>query len=124
MMPLMKKGSWLYVYNQDFRCKMLRIPLGGYLVVRDDVYHGGFCGLVGNVRMQIPLIPKQYISNFCYLQHASNKVGKEKGFFYPKAVDYGKSVHVFLKDVTNKLTAQKNELETYYPVMDKLYSGS
>ena len=67
------------------------------------------------------MIPKQYIDNFHYLQHASNKVGKEKGFFDPKAVDYGESVHVFLEDVTNKLTAQKNELETYYSDMDKLY---
>ena len=95
MIPLMKEGSWLYVYDQEFRCKMLRIPLGAYLVVRNDVYHGGFCGTPGKVRMQITLIPKQYIDNFRYLQHASKKFGEEKGFFDPKAVDYSESVYIF-----------------------------
>ena len=67
MIPIMKEGSWLYVYDQDFECKMLRIPLGGYLVLWDNLYHGGFCGSPGNVSIQITLIPKPDIGKFCYL---------------------------------------------------------
>ena len=69
----MKEGSWLYVYDLDFRWKMLRIPLGGYLVLRDDLYHGGFCGSAGNVRIQITLIPEDDINEFCYLRVANNE---------------------------------------------------
>ena len=84
MIPIMKEGSWLYVYDQKFDYKLLRIPLGGYLVIRDDLYHGGFCGSVGNVRIQITLIPEDQIDEFRYLNHVGHKIANEKRFLQPK----------------------------------------
>ena len=122
MIPLMKEGSWLYVYDQDFKYKMLRIPLGGYLVIRDDVYHGGFCGSPGSVRMQITLIPKTDIGKFQYLKHVSKKVADEKGFYDPQPVDYNESVVIFEEDVKKKLNTQSKELETHYSDINSIYS--
>ena len=64
MIPLMKEGSWLYEYNKEFTHKFLRIPLGGYLVLRDYIFHGGCDGCEGNVRMQITLLPKSDVDKF------------------------------------------------------------
>ena len=121
MIPIMKEGSWLYVYDRDFECKMLRIPLGGYLVLRDDLYHGGFCGSPGNVRIQITLIPHDDINNFCYLYHVGPKIAAEKGFYDPKPVDYKESVYIFDEDVKQKLMAQKTKLEESFYDMETLY---
>ena len=122
MIPLMKEGSWLYVYDQDFKYKMLRIPLGGYLVIRYDVYHGGFCGLPGNVRMQITLIPKTDIGKFQHLKHVSKKVADENVFYDPQPVDYNESVVIFEEDVKKKLNTQSKELETNYSDINSIYS--
>lgn len=122
MIPLMKEGSWLYVYDQNFKSKMLKIPLGGFLVIRDDVYHGGFCGSDGNVRMQVSLIPKTGIDKFRYLSHVSKKIANEKGFFDPPAVNYNEAVWIFEEDVKKKLKTQREELDARYYNMDSLYS--
>ena len=99
MIPLVKEGSWVYVYDEQFKSKMLRIPLGGYLVLRDDLYHGGFCGSAGNVRIQITLIPEDQIDEFRYLNHVGHKIAAEKGFYDPKPIDYSDSVIIFGDDV-------------------------
>ena len=122
MIPLMKEGSWLYVYDQDFKYKMLRIPLGGYLVIRDDVYHGGFCGSPGSVRMQITLIPKTDIGKFQYLKHVSKTVADKKGFYDPKPVKYDEAVVIFKEDIQKKLNTQSEDLETHYSDIDSIYA--
>ena len=121
MIPVTKEGSWLYVYDRNFDSKMLRIPLGGYLVLRDDLYHGGFCDSDGNVRIQITLIPHDDINNFCYLYHVGSKISAEKGFYDPKPVDYKESVYIFDKDVKQKLKAHNKELADNYSDMETLY---
>ena len=121
MIPVTKEGSWLYVYDRNFDSKMLRIPLGGYLVLRDDLYHGGFCGSDGNVRIQITLIPHDDINNFRYLYHVGSKISAEKGFYDPKPVDYKESVYIFDEDVKQKLMAQKTKLEESFYDMETLY---
>ena len=121
MIPIMKEGSWLYVYDRDFECKMLRIPLGGYLVLRDDLYHGGFCGTPGNVRIQITLIPQDDIDDFRQLKHVGNKIATEKGFYDPKPVSYDESVYIFNKDIKQKLMAQKTKLADSYSDIETLY---
>ena len=117
----MKEGSWLYVYDQDFECKMLRIPLGGYLVLRDDLHHGGFCGSPGNVRIQITLIPEDDINEFRYLNHVGNKIATEKGFYNPKPVNYHESVYIFDDNVREKLNAQKRDLGGDYSWLQTMY---
>ena len=121
MIPIMKEGSWLYVYDQKFDYKLLRIPLGGYLVIRDDLYHGGFCGSVGNVRIQITLIPEDQIDEFCYLNHVGHKIAAEKGFYDPKPIDYSDSVVIFGDDVKEKLKAQKTDLAQDYSNIEDIY---
>ena len=50
--PLCKGGSYLYIWEDDCKVKKLVwIPLGSFLVLRDDVWHGGLCGGAGNVRV-------------------------------------------------------------------------
>ena len=50
--PLCTSGSYLYIWNQDGNDKKLVwIPLGSFLVLRDDVWHGGLCGGTGNLRV-------------------------------------------------------------------------
>ena len=121
MIPLMKEGSWVYVYDEEFKYKLLRIPLGSYLVIRDDVYHGGFCGTSGNVRMQITLIPKSDIGKFQWLSHANKKVAEKQGFYHPKPVDYGESVNILDKFFTDQLKKQSDELAKDYLEIDSLY---
>ena len=121
MIPIMKEGSWLYVYDQKFDYKLLRIPLGGYLVIRDDLYHGGFCGSVGNVRIQITLIPEDQIDEFRYLNHVGHKIANEKGFYNPKPIDYNDSVVIFGDDVKEKLKAQKTDLAQDYSNIEDIY---
>ena len=121
MIPLMKEGSWVYVYDEEFKYKMLRIPLGGYLVIRDDVYHGGFCGTGGNVRMQITLIPKSDIGKFQWLTHATKKVAEKQGYYNPKPVDYGESVNIFDDFFKDQLKKQSTELAKHYLEIDSMY---
>ena len=121
MIPIMKEGSWLYVYDQKFDYKLLRIPLGGYLVIRDDLYHGGFCGSVGNVRIQITLIPEDQIDEFRYLNHVGHKIATEKGFYNPKPINYNDSVYIFDDDVKEKLKAQKTDLAEDYSNIEDIY---
>ena len=121
MIPIMKEGSWLYVYDQKFDYKLLRIPLGGYLVIRDDLYHGGFCGSAGNVRIQITLIPEDQIDEFCYLNHVGHKIANEKGFYNPKPINYNDSVYIFGDDVKEKLKAQKTDLARDYSNIEDIY---
>ena len=103
---------------------MLRIPLGVFLVIWDDVYHGGFCGTVGNVRMQITLIPKTDIGKFQYLTHVSKKVAEKQGYYNPKPVNYCESVYIFDEDVKNKLKKQSTELANHYLEIDTIYRAS
>ena len=50
--PLCKGGSYLYIWEDDRKeKKLVWIPLGSFLVLRDDVWHGGLCGGAGNVRV-------------------------------------------------------------------------
>ena len=121
MIPIMKEGSWLYVYDQKFDYKLLRIPLGGYLVIRDDLYHGGFCGSAGNVRIQITLIPEDQIDDFRYLNHVGHKIANEKGFYNPKPINYNNSVYIFGDDVKEKLKAQKTDLAQDYSNIEDIY---
>ena len=121
MIPIMKEGSWLYVYDQKFDYKLLRIPLGGYLVIRDDLYHGGFCGSAGNVRIQITLIPEDQIDEFRYLNHVGHKIANEKGFYNPKPINYNDSVYIFDDDVKEKLKAQKTDLAKDYSNLEAIY---
>ena len=121
MIPIMKEGSWLYVYDRDFDSKMLRIPLGGYLVLRDDHQHGGFCGSAGNVRIQITLIPEDQIDEFRYLNHVGHKIANEKGFYNPKPINYNDSVYIFGDDVKEKLKAQKTDLAQDYSNIEDIY---
>ena len=100
---------------------MLRIPLGGYLVLRDDLYHGGFCGPAGNVRIQITLIPHEDINDIRYLNHVGSKISAEKGFYDPKPVDYNKSAHILNEDIKQKLMAQKTKLADSYSDIETLY---
>ena len=118
----MKEGSWLYVYDEDFKYKMLRIPLGVFLVIRDNIFHGGFCGSVNNVRMQITLIPKTDIGKFRWLTRVSKKVADKKGYYNPQPVDYCESVYIFDEDVKKKLKKQSTDLENNYSDIDTLYS--
>ena len=121
MIPIMKEGSWLYVYDQKFDYKLLRIPLGGYLVLRHNLYHGGFCGSAGNVRIQITLIPEDQIDEFRYLNHVGHKIAAEKGFYNPKPINYNDSVYIFGDDVKEKLKAQKTDLAQDYSNIEDIY---
>ena len=49
-MPLFSAVSYLYIWDDDGkRKKLVWIPLGSFLVLRDDLWHGGLCGGAGNV---------------------------------------------------------------------------
>lgn len=91
MVPLLLERSWLYVYDREMNDNMLHIPFGGYLVLRDDIYHGGFYDTPGNIRMQITLLHKNYFDSFAYLLHANPRITERRGLFEPLAVNYQKT---------------------------------
>ena len=48
--PLCTSGSYLYIWGEDSKeKKLVWIPLGSFLVFRDDVWHGALRGGVGNL---------------------------------------------------------------------------
>ena len=49
-MPLCTSGSYLYIWDEVGTDKnLVFIPLGSFLVLRDDVWHDGLCGGKGNL---------------------------------------------------------------------------
>ena len=52
--PLCHSGSYIYVWksgNGDMERKLIKIPFGSCLILRDDVWHGGIVGGKGNIRL-------------------------------------------------------------------------
>ena len=50
--PICSRIIYLYVWGDLGNTKqLLKIPLGGFLALHDDVMHGGICGCPGNVRV-------------------------------------------------------------------------
>ena len=50
--PICSSGRYLYVWGYLENTKqLLKILSGGFLVMHDDVIHGGICGGPGNVRV-------------------------------------------------------------------------
>ena len=53
-MPTCKHGMYLYIWDVDapgLKKTLLHIPFGSFLVLRDDVWHGGIIGGEGNIRV-------------------------------------------------------------------------
>ena len=52
--PICKHGMYLYIWDVDapgLKKTLVHIPFGSFLVLRDDVWHGGIIGGEGNVRV-------------------------------------------------------------------------
>ena len=50
--PICARGSYIYIWDVENMSKTLvHIPLGSFLVLREDVWHGGIVGGEGNVRV-------------------------------------------------------------------------
>ena len=53
-MPLCHEGSYLFLWSEDgLRNEMLKIPFGTFLLRRSDVFHGGYGGRTGNLRLHL-----------------------------------------------------------------------
>ena len=50
--PICARGSYIYIWDvENMHKTLVHIPLGSFLVLREDVWHGGIVGGEGNVRV-------------------------------------------------------------------------
>ena len=94
---------WLYVYGElnDGKYELLHIPFGTLLVSRNDVWHEGFCGHVGNLHLHANIWPMHGYSvakggdHLTYGAHENKEYLKEKVL---KEIDYKKAINVAKDD--------------------------
>ena len=81
--PLTKEGSHINIWDESGQdCETFFIPFGGFLVLRDDVAHGGVFGDRGNLRAHLMMLPKKDVGQLLLAddQQAWYKHAKEKGY--------------------------------------------
>ena len=112
-MPLCTSSSYLYICGEDGKDKKLVwIPLGSFLVLHDDVWHGVLCGGVGNLRVHGGIFDSIAIetttkltypdsTSLKFFNRVHNAVHNKKG----ASVDYNNSID-FLGKETSELIGQ------------------
>ena len=112
--PLSRKGEYFYIYTGDWmgNYTLLHIPLGLFLVLRSDVYHGGFGGGKGNVWMYITFEPKIMSSMTGKLKLADTPFNPEEHMKNREArYDTNKIFEMCDKSITKMLDGYPDILE-------------
>ena len=81
--PLTKEGSHINIWDESGEdCETFFIPFGGFLVLRDDVAHGGVFGNRGNLRAHLMMLPEKDVGQLLLAddQQEWYKQAKEKGY--------------------------------------------
>ena len=101
--PLCREGSWIYIWKNGTGCKdkvLVRINFGSILILREDVWHGGLIGGVGNVRLHGAIIANEHILSTKLLKYGSRTL---KSSFSGMKVDYRTSVDLLNKSKTDTI---------------------
>ena len=74
---------WIFVYSEmdDDHHKLLHIPFGFFLVLQDDVWHGGFCGHAENLHLHANIWPIQGYTLGRGYDHLTYSTLESKSYF-------------------------------------------
>ena len=88
-MPINENGSYIYIWDVtdplELKKTLVHIPLGSFLVLREDVWHSGIVGGEGNVR----------VHGGIFEPYAFNTTGLLR---YPPATKEGSNLRAYKKD--------------------------
>ena len=79
---------------------LVKIPFGSILILREDVWHGGLIGGVGNVRLHGAIIANEHILSTKNLKYGMQNIKRE---FSGMKVDYSTSVDLLNKSKTDAI---------------------
>ena len=78
----------------------MKISFGSILILREDVWHGGLIGVVGNVNLHASIIANEHILSTKILKYGSWNL---KWAFSGMKVDYSTSVDLMSKSKTDTI---------------------
>ena len=78
---------------------LVKITFGSILILREDVWHGGLIGGIGNVRLHNAIIANEHILSTKLLKYGSRNIKRELSGM---KVDYSSSVDLMRKSKTEK----------------------
>ena len=124
--PLCHEGSRIYILRNVMGCKaefLVKIPFRSILILREDVWHGGLIGGIGNVRLHSAIIANKHILSTKLLKYGSWNL---KRAFSGMKLDYSSSVDLLrksktyaIKDIIPFMTKKLILDNNYYSVIEK-----
>ena len=101
--PLCHEGSWIYIWADGKggkEKKLVKIPFGSVLVLRDDVWHGGVIGGRGNVHFHGAIIASEDLNSASKLRNDAFYI---KQTYAGMEVDYNESINLLNDEKTDKI---------------------